>query len=129
MSRSIRPAEVVLLFAVLAAGSLLRASSLHLEAVEHFDEGVYSSVLWYDAQAGTPWPSREFYAPPGLPLLIEICGLFPFAKTAAPFLPAVLCGLLMPLVAWWFNRRWFGSAAGLIAAGIIAGSDIHVMYS
>ena len=129
MSRSIRPAEVVLLFAVLAAGSLLRASSLHLEAVEHFDEGVYSSVLWYDAQAGTPWPSREFYAPPGLPLLIEICGLFPFAKTAAPFLPAVLCGLLMPLVAWWFNRQWFGSAAALIAAGIIAGSDIHVMYS
>lgn len=129
MSRTVRNIEYLLLAAIVAAALLLRIMVPEREAVDHFDEGVYASVLWLDPLTGSSWPSREFFGPPGLPLLIELCALLPIPTSLAPFLPAMLCGSVFPIAVWWFNRRWFGTAAGLIGAGIVAGSDLHVLFS
>ncbi len=129
MSRTTRNIEYLLLAAIVTAGVLLRIASPDHEAVDHFDEGVYASVLWLDPLTGSAWPSREFFGPPGLPLLIELCALLPVSRSLVPFLPAMLAGSVFPIVVWWFNRQWFGMAAGLIGAGIVAGSDLHVLFS
>lgn len=100
-----------------------------LEAVEHFDEGVYASVLWYDAQFGTPWPGRAFFAPAGLPFLIELASLVPGLQERAPFIPGLVFGVLSPLLFWWVARFWFGRPAGLFVLAISVCSEFHVIYS
>lgn len=45
-------------------GLWLRMAHLEREAVEHFDEGIYASVLWYDGEFNAPYPARQFYALP-----------------------------------------------------------------
>ncbi len=114
-------------FAVL--GLLLRIWHLDREAVEHFDEGIYASVLWHDAALGTPYPARELYAPPLLSALIEVSGWIPGLGQVAPFLPAVLLGSLTTLALWWLGRAWFGRAAGIFLAAVVAMSDFHIIYS
>ena len=112
-----------------ALGLLLRVWHPEREAVEHFDEGVYSSVIWHDGLRGTPYPAREFYAPPLLPTAIEICSLLPGIGDYAPFAPAALSGLLTIVAMWLLARAWFGKAAGIFVAAIVALSDFHVIYS
>ena len=114
-------------FAVL--GLLLRTWHLNHEAVEHFDEGVYASVLWHDATVGTSYPAREFYAPPLLSGLIEVVGWVPGLGQFAPFLPAILLGSLTTLAMWLLGRAWFGQAAGIFLAAVVAMSDFHIIYS
>ncbi len=58
MNRSPLFIESIALMAFFTAGLLLRTSSLDREAVEHFDEGIYASPLWYDMQFGEPYPAR-----------------------------------------------------------------------
>ena len=62
-----------LLFVVLISllGLALRFWDLSAIAVEHFDEGVYASNLWFTAEEGYRYPDRHLYAPPLLPSLIE----------------------------------------------------------
>ncbi len=114
-------------FAVL--GLLLRTWHLNHEAVEHFDEGVYASVLWHDATVETPYPAREFYAPPLLSGLIEVVSWVPGLGRCAPFLPAIVLGSLTTLAMWWLGRAWFGRAAGIFLAAVVAMSDFHIIYS
>lgn len=121
--------ELLLAVTLTAAGAWLRCRDLQLETVEHFDEGVYSSVLWFGGMAGQVWPGRDFFAPPGLPLLIELGGLLPGLSRLAPFLPALCCGILTPLAFWLVARDWFGRTAGMVALGITATSDFHILYS
>lgn len=121
--------ELLLAMLLVLTGCVLRCWRLDLECVEHFDEGVYSSVLWFGGLAGEKWPGRDFFAPPGLPFLIELSGLLPGLSRAAPFVPAVCCGVLTPLAFWLVARDWFGRTAGLLALGITATSDFHVQYS
>ena len=114
-------------FAVL--GLLLRTWHLNHEAVEHFDEGIYASVLWHDATLGTPSPAREFYAPPLLSGLIELVSCVRGLARIAPFLPAILLGSLTTLAMWWLGRAWFGRAAGIFLSALVAMSDFHIIYS
>lgn len=121
--------EVLLIAAMLCLGALLRCLQMEFETVEHFDEGVYSSVLWYDGVFGRSWPGREYFAPPGLPTLIELASLLPGMQRLAPFLPSLVFGTLTPLVFWWTARFWFGTAAGLFVLVISTCSEFHVTYS
>ncbi len=121
--------EIWTVLFIFLLGCFVRFWQSGLETVEHFDEGVYASSLWYDSVAGTPWPSREFFAPPGLPFLIEMASLVPGCGTVAPFLPAMIFGALTPLVLWWTARAWYGKSAGLFALFVSAGSDYHILYS
>ena len=121
--------ELLLAVMLATVGMALRCWRMELETVEHFDEGVYSSVLWFSGVAGQAWPGRDFFAPPGLPLLIELSGLLPGLSGLAPFVPALCCGILTPLAFWVVARDWFGRTAGLIALGITATSDFQILYS
>lgn len=121
--------ELVLVAILFFMSGFLRWWHLDREAVDHFDEGVYSSVLWYEGQTGTSYPAREFYAPPGLPFCIELSSWIPGVGERAPLLPALVFGSLTPLVFWLAARRWFGIPAGLFALSICGLSEFHILYS
>lgn len=129
MQRRTGQIEAVLVTALLFLAAALRFMHGELEAIEHFDEGVYASVLWYDAQFGTPWPGREYFAPAGLPFLIELAALVPGLQQQSPFIPGLVFGVLSPLLFWWMARFWFGRPAGLFVLAISVCSEFHVIYS
>lgn len=110
-------------------GLYLRIAHLSRDAVEHFDEGIYSSVLWYDFQFGIPYPGREFYAPPFFGWLISLSDLVPALQDFSPLVPAIAFGTLTIPAAWWVARLWYGGAAGLFAAAIVSMSEFHIIYS
>ncbi len=127
----IRPTiiESVAVAGFFVLGLLLRVWHLDREAVEHFDEGIYSSVLWYDGAFEGSYPARELFAPPLLSTMIEAASLLPGVGDFAPFLPAVLLGSLTTIALWLLARAWFGSAAGIFIAAVVSMSDFHVIYS
>lgn len=127
----VRPSliETVAIAGFLALGVFLRTWHLDREAVEHFDEGIYASVLWHDGILNAPYPARELYAPPLLSALIELTSLVPGLSGCAPFLPAIMLGSLTVLALWWLARSWFGRAAGIFIAAVVSMSDFHVIYS
>ena len=113
---------------VLAAGVTARVWAVSHSAVEHFDEGVYASNLYFGAP-DFAYPQQRFYAPPLLPALIEagmIAGLPPNL--------AALCRVFWRAAAtivalWWFGRSWFGPEVGLAAAALVALNDFHIAFS
>ena len=120
--------ELILILAITAVGFAARFACLDELAVEHFDEGVYASNLWFPDQ-GFQYPDRFLYAPPLLPSLIE-WSMLVFSPTRwAPFLPSLVLGSLTVPLAWWSLRRWTSGAAGVAAASLIALSDFHVAMS
>jgi len=62
--------------AVCLLGALFRCQFLSAMAIEHFDEGVYASNLWFSPEQGAEYPGRYFYAPPLFPFLIEWSMIF-----------------------------------------------------
>jgi 4-amino-4-deoxy-L-arabinose transferase-like glycosyltransferase len=114
---------------MLLAGGSLRLWAPQRMAVEHFDEGVYASNLWFDAEADYQYPNRPLYAPPLAPFLIEcsLIGLGP--NGVAPMAPSLLAGCATILLVWWTSRQWFGVAVGVAAAALAAFSELHILYS
>lgn len=120
--------ELILALAITLIGFVARFALLDELAIEHFDEGVYASDLWFPDD-GFQYPDRFLYAPPLLPFLIEWpMMIFPQARWA-PFLPSLLLGSLTVPLAWWSVRRWTTGAAGVAAASLIALSDFHITMS
>jgi hypothetical protein len=70
MKQQLSKREFVLIAGALALGVFLRTAELGQLAVEHFDEGVYSSTVWYQDLNDAAYPARHLYAPPALPTLI-----------------------------------------------------------
>ncbi len=110
-------------------GVSLRTALLEREAVEHFDEGIYASVLWYDGQFREPYPMRHLFAPPLISTMMEFFSGIPGLSRSAPFLPSVLLGIATILAMWWLARSWFGKPAGLFIAALVSMSDFHILYS
>lgn len=125
----IRNPETAIAVAVMLAAFAFRVISLERAQIEHFDEGVYASVLWYDPLFGSAYPGRDFYAPPLLGKCMQVLAWIPGLTNLVPVLPAVLCGALTPLMFWRMARSWFGHAAGLFALTVSAFSDFHIFYS
>ncbi len=120
--------ELVLFLVVLCAGIGLRAGAVSRSAVEHFDEGVYASNLWF----GPPdyaYPMRRLYAPPLLPALIETGMIAGLAPNFAALLPSFLAGCATIAALWWLGRTWFGPVVGLTTAALCALSEFHIDYS
>ena len=103
---------------ILLVGCLLRILFLSDSAIEHFDEGVYASNLWFSAEQGAEYPGRFYYAPPLFPFLIEWSMIFLGSGPLGVFLPSLLFGILTVLLIWWVAREWFGPAAGLVALAL-----------
>lgn len=118
----------LVLFTVLLGLGFRGALSARM-AVEHFDEGVYASNIWFGAEQDFRYPARHLYAPPLVPWLLESSQIVLGPSGWACLLPGVLAGTLTIFLLWWGVRRWFGSTAGLTAAVFAAFSDYHVIYS
>ena len=110
-------------------GMSLRIAHLEHEAVEHFDEGIYASVLWYDGQFNKPYPARHLYAPPLISTMMEFGSWIPGLARYAPFLPSALLGSLTIPAMWLLARSWFGKPAGMFISSVVAMSDFHILYS
>lgn len=120
--------ESLLIVTLTLAAGLLRFAKLDELAIEHFDEGVYASNLWFP-DSGFKYPDQHLFAPPLVPSLIEwsilICG----EQSWASFLPSLLLGTLTVPLVWWIGRNWFGSSAGIASACLVALSDFHIAMS
>ena len=120
--------EWYLLAFMLTAGVLLRIIALSRAAVEHFDEGVYASNIFF----GPPeyaYPLQRFYAPPLLPGLIEVGAMAGLPPNLAALLPSLVAGCVTIAAVWWVGRYWFGPSVGLAAATLAALADFHIAYS
>jgi len=120
--------ELVLLGVVLAAGVAARVWAVSRSAVEHFDEGVYASNVYF----GDPdyaYPLQRYYAPPLLPALIEAGMIAGLPPNLAAMLPSFLAGCGTIAALWWFGRSWFGPEVGLAAAALVALNDYHITFS
>ncbi len=128
MQHRLSTQELVLVTVAVAIGCYLRFAETDQLAVEHFDEGVYSSTVWYDQLNGMAYPFRHLYAPPALPVMIGAAGSFAGPRLA-PFIPGLLTGAITVILVWGFTRAAFGMVAGLIVVLLAALSDFHVLYS
>lgn len=123
------PTELLLAGAIVLVGFALRCAVPARMAVEHFDEGVYASNLWFDAESGYQYPERHLYAPPLLPALLEGTMILLGPSHWGTMLPGVLFGGLTVGLLWWVARSWFVPEVGLAAALLAATSDVHILYS
>ena len=120
--------ELVAILVIIVAGFAARFSLLNELAIEHFDEGVYASNLFFPDE-GYQYPDRFLYAPPLQPSLIEWSMIIFNQARWAPFLPSLILGsLTMPLV-WWSVRRWSSGASGIAAAALVSLNDFHIAMS
>ena len=120
--------ELVLLGVVLTAGIATRVWAVSHSAVEHFDEGVYASNIYFGAP-DYAYPQQRFYAPPLLPALIEAGMIAGLPPNLAALLPSFLAGCGTIVALWWFGRSWFGPEVGLAAAALAALNDFHIAFS
>lgn len=127
LALNITRTELGLILAITVAGFAARFANLSDVAVEHFDEGVYASNLWFPSH-DYAYPDRHLYAPPLVPSLIEWSMIFSSGRTT-PLLPGVILGSLTVPLLWWVTRRWFGSAAAVAAASLLALNDFHITMS
>lgn len=120
--------EAALIAGILLLAVVLRFGALSRVAVEHFDEGVYASNLLFP-DSGFEYPERHYYAPPLVPALSEWSQLF-FGSTGwVPCLPGLVLGTLTVPLMWWIVRGWFGPAAAVAVASLIASNEFHIGLS
>jgi 4-amino-4-deoxy-L-arabinose transferase-like glycosyltransferase len=121
--------ELAVAVLVTLVGFGLRVAFPSRMAVEHFDEGVYASNLFFDASQGFRFPNQHLYAPPLLPWLIEWVFILFGPSNVGAMIPSIIAGSLTVPLMWWVGRRWFGPTAGLAAAILCATNDIHILFS
>ena len=118
-----------LVLGIVVLGLVLRSVLPGRIAVEHFDEGIYASNLWFDAEQNFRYPARHLYAPPLVPWLLEWSQILFGPTNLGTMLVGIVSGTLTIVVLWWAVRAWFGIPAGLAAAVLAAMSDYHMIYS
>src|SRR5579872_1697517 len=123
-------AEWLLVVALFLTGLVLRSAYPSRLAVEHFDEGVYASNIFFSGEKGDEhYPDQHLYAPPLLPFLIEYTMLLLGPSNFAPMVVNIIAGSMTVPLVWWVGRRWFGPTAGLASATLVALSDVHIFFS
>lgn len=122
--------ERVLLAFILLIGLAVRVLYLSRTAVEHFDEGVYASNLWFGFEDDFQYPQRHFYAPPLTPWLIEWTMILTGRVSGSVAIwPSLFAGSATILGIWWLARRTFGATAAAIAGSLCAVSGTHILMS
>ena len=120
--------EFVLVVLMISAGLFLRIAFTSKMSVEHFDEGVFASNLWFAEDDDFQYPERHLYAPPLLPALTEWSLVLFGTSHLSSMLVSLLAGSATILLVWWSARRWFGVEAGIAAASLAALSDFHLLF-
>ena len=127
--KQVTRSEWLAIAGIVLVGAGLRLVALDRLAVEHFDEGVYASNVWFGPREDFQYPNQHLYAPPLVPFLIEtIFQIFGPSNLGAMAVSLTAGCLTVPLV-WWVGRRWFDPLAGLIAASLCATSSLHILLS
>ncbi|MEO1997010.1 MAG: glycosyltransferase family 39 protein, partial [Planctomycetaceae bacterium] len=119
--------EALLVCLLLFAAFLLRVAWFERMAVEHFDEGVYASNLWFGSES--EYPHRQMYAPPLFPSAVEISISLLGPGAAGCLATSLATGIATVACIWWIARSWFGIAAGISALSLAAFSDFHIQFS
>ncbi|MFV1963819.1 MAG: ArnT family glycosyltransferase [Pirellulaceae bacterium] len=129
--------EWTLVLLICLAGGFVRLAFPANMAVEHFDEGVYASNIWFGQELGYQYRLRQLYAPPLLPGLIEffvVAEMLLFQTTHGPsdvtvMIPSLVAGCLTIPLVWWVVRDGLGPRAGIVASLLAATSDFQSLYS
>lgn len=124
-----RSSQWLQLIAVLFIALALRAVFLDRTAVEHFDEGVYASNLFFSQAEGSAYPQRHLYAPPLVPALLEWSETFFGYTSVGTMLPGVVFGTLTVVLVFHVASSWFGNEAAWPTAIVAALSEFHIIYS
>src|SRR5205807_908608 len=91
--------ELLVVAGVVLLGVALRIANPSRLAVEHFDEGVYASNLWFGEANHYQYPGRFFYAPTLLPALIEWVFILAGPSNGGAIVISLVAGCLtIPLV-------------------------------
>lgn len=119
---------------VIGLATVIRCWGIWNQSVEHFDEGVYASNIWFGPDQGYEYPARFFYAPPLWPLVLEWTQLIgAMLGLGHPgwlvMLPGILCGIALCGVIYSFGKEFFCEQVGLIAGLMAACSDLLASYS
>ncbi len=123
-----RSREWMVVLAITLAGIALRVWQPSHMAVEHFDEGVYTSNILCPFN-GDRYPFRHLYAPPLLPFLMEWTLILSGMTASSVMWVNVIAGCVMVPSVWWVSRQWFGPIAGLTSATLAAFSEVHILFS
>jgi 4-amino-4-deoxy-L-arabinose transferase-like glycosyltransferase len=119
-----------LVAAISLAGLAARCARPAALAVEHFDEGVYASNIFFSGEEGRDrYPDQHLYAPPLLPHLVEWTMVALGPSNLAAMVPGIVAGSLTVPLVWWVGRRWIGPTAGLASATVVALNDAHIFFS
>lgn len=120
------------LLAITALGIALRWRGIGELSLNHFDEGVLVSGA-FDVWLNGPWHfslAQPLQAPPLFPWFIT--ALMWLTGTTWPIMgiyaSALLGSLTVPLC-FFLARRVIGDRLGLVAAGLLAASDLHIAFS
>ncbi len=118
-----------ILWAIVAVGGVLRVFAATSCAVEHFDEGVYASNLWFTPAEGYRYPDRHLYAPPLVPTVLELAIAVCGSTHLGPIVPGTLAATLGIVFVGWLARLWFDKRVGLLCAALAAGSGVLIAFS
>ena len=120
--------EIVIVCFALSVALFARVRLPTHIAVEHFDEGVYASNIWFGEKSGHRYPLRHLYAPPLLPVVIETSMLAGGAESFVAIMPSIVFGMLTVIMVWRMLRRWFGIDVGIAGVVFAATSSFHIAY-
>ena len=138
-----RSHEIAILVAILLVGALIRG--LYLAEMVRAPDFAYPGVdpgyhdYWArglvtgDWTKYPPFPNPHiqttpYFRPPGYPYFLALIYLLTHCNLVAARIIQMAIGLLSAFLAYKLGRRWFGSAAGLIAAGLMSVYWIFVYY-
>ena len=123
----------VLLLSIVLLAFLLRVWGFSRLGLAHYDEGVYTlSGFWSlgGTQQGLLYPWQKFFSPPGYFLLVGVVfRLLGRASDLAAIAINIFFGTATVWLTAWMGRRWFGAAAGLFSAGLVALSQFQIAFS
>jgi hypothetical protein len=111
---------------ILLVGIWLRLANQSQIAVEHFDEGVYASNLFFSVKSGGAYPMQAMYAPPLFPALVETTTLNGGQNWWGIFGVNIFCSVATNCFTWMIGRNWISKPAGLLAAGWVATNDMQI---
>jgi 4-amino-4-deoxy-L-arabinose transferase-like glycosyltransferase len=125
-------AELAFVVAATALGLALRVWHFDFAALTHFDEGVYAFTglgLSDPSQPSRLFPDQQKFSPPLYFSLIALLNALGISPTRSPLLVNLAVGTVTIPVVWGVSRRWYGAAAAVTAAFLLAMSEFHIILS
>jgi dolichyl-phosphate-mannose-protein mannosyltransferase len=131
--RPVSGREALIVAVLTIAAFVLRAWSLGTAGLSQFDEGVYTFSalgLTDPSQPHRLFPDQQKFSPPVYFSLVALSYLITGGPSdrAAILVNVVLGALTVPLI-WIVARAWFGPAAGVASAALLALNEFHIVMS